>query len=374
MLDDSYAGYAFLGLQAAFRDAGLPGLSLEVSLCMKVISSHPTTEDPDLAERFDRVLGDVVQALEEEGLKYVFIGGIASGGLGRPRTTHDIDIFVMPEESELTLRALEKRGFRTERTDPHWLYKAFKEDILVDVIFKSKGEIYLDSEMYQRITLAEFRGRRLRLVSPEDLVIIKAAAHSELTPSHWHDAIALLSYAALDWKYLLKRARRAPRRILSLLLYAQSNDIWVPNSVIEELYCDLFEASSVRPGHQSRREPTRWSEKLGTTQTAKKEIREQELLRNRKTPSQIKFLNQKWDPHYAMAHLKEQLANDPRLNELDIQVERQENRILLRGEVAQRERREVVEEIAREVLPGVPIENQIQVSRFQGPFSVEEIQ
>jgi len=45
----------------------------------------------------------------------------------------------------------------------------------VDVIFKSKGEIYLDTEMYQRSITAEYHGKRLRLVAPEDLIIIKAS-------------------------------------------------------------------------------------------------------------------------------------------------------------------------------------------------------
>lgn len=199
-----------------------------------------TTEDPDLADRFNRVLGETVQAMEEGAIRYVFIGGIASGGLGRPRSTSDIDLFVVPEDAERALRALGKHGFRTEKTDPSWLYKGFKDDILVDVIFKSKGEIYLDQEMYQRIITAEFHGQRLKLVAPEDLLIIKAVAHSEMTPSHWHDAIALLSHAKIDWDYLIRRARRAPRRILSLLLYAQSNDIGVPNHAIHELYSGIF--------------------------------------------------------------------------------------------------------------------------------------
>src|SRR4051794_31111108 len=107
-----------------------------------------TTEDPDLADRFNSVLGDVVAGLQESSVRYAFIGGIASGGLGRPRSTHDIDLFVPPEDAELTLRALARRGFKTEKTDPTWLYKAYKDNILVDVIFKSKGEIYLDQEMY----------------------------------------------------------------------------------------------------------------------------------------------------------------------------------------------------------------------------------
>src|SRR3954462_14572307 len=115
-----------------------------------------TTDDPELADRFNRVLGDTVEAMDESGIKYLFIGGVASGGLGRPRSTHDIDLFVMPEEADLAIKALEDHGFRVEKTDPTWLYKGFKSGILVDVIFKSKGEIYLDAEMYQKVITAPF--------------------------------------------------------------------------------------------------------------------------------------------------------------------------------------------------------------------------
>jgi hypothetical protein len=105
---------------------------------------------PEVADRFDRALNATVEALEEAKIKYLFIGGIASGGLGRPRTTHDIDVFVRPEDADTALRFLSKRGFKVERTDPNWLYKGYRDGVLVDVIFKSKGEIYLDTEMYQK--------------------------------------------------------------------------------------------------------------------------------------------------------------------------------------------------------------------------------
>jgi predicted nucleotidyltransferase len=322
-----------------------------------------TTEDPDLAERFNRVLGETVEAMEESGIKYVFIGGIASGGLGRPRSTHDIDLFVVPEEAELALRALTKRGFKTEKTDPSWLYKGFKDNILVDVIFKSKGEIYLDTEMYQRMISAEFHGRRLRLVAPEDLLIIKAAAHSELTPSHWHDAIALLSYANIDWQYLIKRARRAPRRILSLLLYAQSNDIWVPNSVIHELYSGIFENI---PRHSGNIKPVQYIKEEKVHAAFHKPGMGQNV-----TPIE-QNAKQKNQP-YVAAHLRERLAEDPRTNEMDIQIEQQGDKILLRGEVQQEDRKEAVEEIARESYPNGTIENQIRVSNYKQPNDAEDI-
>jgi predicted nucleotidyltransferase len=323
-----------------------------------------TTEDPELADRFNRVLGDTVEAMDASGIRYVFIGGIASGGLGRPRSTQDIDLFVMPEDAELVLRALAKNGFRTEKTDPSWLYKGFKENILVDVIFKSKGEIYLDPEMYQRVAIAEFHGRQLRLVAPEDLLIIKAAAHSELTPGHWHDAIALLTHANLDWEYLLRRARRAPRRILSLLLYAQSVDVFVPNGVIHQLYSNVFnDGQSEGMG----RPPAHSHPRLAPAPPAAVPHLVTHSGRAQKNAPEL-------ERTYGIAHLRECLAEDPRTNEMDILIEEAGGKILLRGEVRNDERKRVVEAIARECFPRNIIENQLRIQVITQPPEAEEIQ
>jgi predicted nucleotidyltransferase len=313
-----------------------------------------TTEDPDLAVRFNSVLGDVVEALEETSIRYAFIGGIASGGLGRPRSTHDIDLFVPPEDAELTLRALTRRGFKTEKTDPSWLYKAFKNNILVDVIFRSKGEIYLDQEMHARSITGEFHGRPLRLVAPEDLLIIKAAAHNELCPNHWHDATALLSHASLDWGYLIKRAKRAPRRVLSLLLYAQSNDIWVPNHVIHELFNGVF--GDVYRSEVDRGLPRAPRNLLRPVQQSTAPF----SGRRGVTPTE-----------YALSHLRQCLAEDIRTNELDIQIEQAGDRVLLRGEVTANDRRDAVAQIARECFPNAIVENQIRVLDVSEPAEGE---
>lgn len=316
-----------------------------------------TTENPELNDRFNRVLGETVEALEEAGIRYVFIGGIASGGLGRPRSTHDIDVFVRPEEAELSLRALARKGFRTERTDPVWLYKAFKESILVDVIFKSKGEIYLDSEMLARATSAEFHGRQLRLVAPEDLIIIKALAHSEVTPNHWHDALALLTHATIDWDYLIKRATRAPRRVLSLLLYAQSIDVGVPKQAIDRFYHAIF---GDHPPANPATEPV---PKMPSTSSRPG---------LRVFPSHSPAAG-KGAVRVSIARLREQLAEDPRTNELDIEIEHWEGKILLRGEVNSVERRDAAEQVARETFPECAVENQLRVTNFPEPSETEAV-
>ena len=182
------------------------------------------------------MLADAVRALDRHGIPHAFIGGVASAVHGRPRYTHDVDLFVRPDDAERVLDALGEEGFQTQATDSFWLYKGLKDGVLVDVIFRSKGEIYLDDEMLGRSTEQEFKGVKLRLVAPEDLLLIKAVVHDEKTPRHWYDALGILSRTDLDWEYLTRRARQAPRRILSLLLYAQSNDIAVPDSAVRSLF------------------------------------------------------------------------------------------------------------------------------------------
>ena len=104
----------------------------------------------EMGEAFNRILFAATEALEEQKIPYAMIGGIAAIGLGRPRSTHDIDFFIRPEDAEVTLEALKRHGFDTERTDDRWLYKGFKEQMMVDIIFKSSGDIYFDSEMQER--------------------------------------------------------------------------------------------------------------------------------------------------------------------------------------------------------------------------------
>jgi predicted nucleotidyltransferase len=181
------------------------------------------------------VLGEAVRAIEDEGIAYVFIGGLASVLLGPPSSTNDIDFFVRPEDAERVLEILGDRGFKTKVHDPSWLLKAVKNGVLVDIIFKSTGDIFLDDEMLARGTVGEFKRQRLRIVSPEDLMVMKTLAHGRDT-HYWYDALDLLAHSEMDWDYVLRRARHGPRRMLSLLVYAQSEDLAVPNSAIQKLF------------------------------------------------------------------------------------------------------------------------------------------
>src|SRR5947209_14737221 len=102
------------------------------------------------------------------------------------------------------------------------------------------GGIYLDDEMLSRSVERDYDGLRLRIPSPEDQIVIKAIVHSEETSRHWFDALAILGRAELDWDYLLHRGRVGARRLLALLIYAQSSDLLVPTRVIRRLYEEIY--------------------------------------------------------------------------------------------------------------------------------------
>jgi predicted nucleotidyltransferase len=186
-------------------------------------------------ERFLSVLDRLTATLDAAGFRFAFIGGIASTVHGRPRPTLDLDVLVRPQDTQDVMGALAEAGFVTQATFPHWLLKARAEGVVVDVIFCSTGDLYLDEEMGSRIRRRKFAGRSIPVVPPEDLVVMKALAHSEETPRYWYDGLSVLARGELDWDYLLLRARHGPRRMLSFLLFARSTGLVVPYSALAAL-------------------------------------------------------------------------------------------------------------------------------------------
>jgi hypothetical protein len=174
-------------------------------------------------------------ALDGAGVPYLFMGGIASMVHGRTSWTHDLDVFIRRGDEPAAVEALVEAGYRPDPTPSTWLSKLWMGDVFLDVIYSSTGPVEMDDAMLERGERAEVWGRKVPVLGPEDLVVTKALAHGEGTAHYWWDALAIIAKCQLDWDYLLMRARRGPRRMLSLLLYAQSIDLAVPDPVIRRL-------------------------------------------------------------------------------------------------------------------------------------------
>ena len=78
-------------------------------------------------------------------------------------------------------------------------------------------------------------------------------------------------------------------------------------------------------------------------------------------------------PHYLVQRIREALAHDERVSELELQVKVVGSRVILGGTVTTDERRGAVEEVVREVVPGCEVRNEITVGSYGEPTDVEKI-
>jgi len=194
---------------------------------------------PELTDFLD-TLDRSVKTLGSAGIPFGAIGGIAAVVWGRPRwdpESADIDLMVRPQDAGAARAALVEEGFEDVPTaDDHWLRRVRRGDIGVDVIFRAAGDVYLDDDMLDRVVERDFEGVTVPVVSAEDTVVMKALAFGEQTPTYWAEALSIIARCDLDWDRLLRRARHGRHRVLSLLVYAQSQDLAVPGSAVRALF------------------------------------------------------------------------------------------------------------------------------------------
>lgn len=318
----------------------------ETAQCEQDFHDHNLTN----LESLERILFEAIDILEKSDIPYALIGGVAVKSLGRPRVTHDIDLFVRPDDAEKVLEVLEKKGFTTQKRDPFWLFKAWKGNILVDVIFKSSGDIYFDEEVRSHVRRMPYLGHYLNAISPEDFLVIKAAAHQEHNPHHWHDALAVLKQGNLDWEYLLKRAKHAPRRILALLIYGQSNDIAVPNETIRRLYKTVFESPAYIPETVVHPYARPFPHEMPATSEDGRE-----------------------SPIYTKGRIMEALTTDERIAEHDIKVYISDKTITAKGEVFTDEQKQAVMEVVQRIAPDFEFKDHVDVRVLKAPEGSEAI-
>jgi osmotically-inducible protein OsmY len=76
---------------------------------------------------------------------------------------------------------------------------------------------------------------------------------------------------------------------------------------------------------------------------------------------------------YLVQRIREALAGDSRVRELEIDVRIRGNKMFLKGSVPTAERREAITSIAREVLPDHDIHNEIVVADLSEQPGVERL-
>ncbi|MHC4855737.1 MAG: nucleotidyltransferase [Planctomycetota bacterium] len=130
-------------------------------------------------------LQDVFKSFQQNDVKYVVIGGVASVLYGVPRVTFDLDILIeaSAENAQKLLNALAEAGFGTAAlTNPDDVVSheitVFNDKVRIDVQTSTPGITF--DEVWLRRNTINYHGQDFFILSKQDLIASKRACKREV--------------------------------------------------------------------------------------------------------------------------------------------------------------------------------------------------
>ena len=165
-----------------------------------------------------------IGATRQTGVPFVLGGAFGLAGYtGRWRNTKDLDFFVLPSDKDRVIEALTRIGFvdyyPTLAYDRGWIYRAVRDDVLVDTIWQTPNRrAVVDEHWFQRARQVTLRDEQLKVLPAEELLAIKLYI-VQRDRCDWPDLINLL-YATcheLDWAHVIERLQAETALLAGLL-------------------------------------------------------------------------------------------------------------------------------------------------------------
>jgi len=130
------------------------------------------------SERLRGALKKSASALKADAVPFALAGSYALWVHGAPESTHDVDLVVDEATVEQAVKSLTAAGFRIERPPEDWLFKAYIDDAMVDVLHRLNG-VPVSAPWLDRAEPAEVLGLRIPVLAPTDVIATKLKALSE---------------------------------------------------------------------------------------------------------------------------------------------------------------------------------------------------
>jgi hypothetical protein len=155
-----------------------------------------------------------LRAAQRLGIDFAIGGGLATSFYtGHWRNSKDLDIYLLPEDRESMIAAVNAIGMADHYGhapyDRSWIYRAHKNGVIIDLIWAmANGTGDVDRGWLRDGAVAVLRGEEIRLVAAEELFWSKAHV-MQRDRCDWPDLMNLLYTAgpAFDWRRLLARCR-----------------------------------------------------------------------------------------------------------------------------------------------------------------------
>jgi predicted nucleotidyltransferase len=152
----------------------------------------------------------VMDILKENQIDYALMGGLAFSLLIEPRATMDIDLVIMAKEIEMK-NLIRKFEFKFKSIIPHEKPMIFNKIKIWRIVCKTNNHesiidfILADSEylknVLKRSIVINFKGYNLKIISLEDLIILKSISGGDQDKADLQK-ISLISSEQIDLKYI----------------------------------------------------------------------------------------------------------------------------------------------------------------------------
>lgn len=159
-------------------------------------------------------------ALGKAEIPYALCGTYAAWARGAPEPLHDADFVIREEDVERARDALEQAGLELKDPAEDWLFKAYNDGQLIDILFRMVGEP-VEMDVFERCDTLEVLAVRMPVLSATDLMDTKLRVLHE----HYCDYARLLPVARalreqVDWDMVRRVCADNPfaRNFLNLLV------------------------------------------------------------------------------------------------------------------------------------------------------------
>lgn len=150
-----------------------------------------------------------LDTLNAADVRYVVAGAYAIyEHTGIYRQTKDLDLFFQPTDVLPAAHALKDAGFDLQLEQGHWLAKAFKDQIMIDLIYgMGNGVSFIDAGWHEHAHGGTLAGAPVKIAPVEELIWHRLFIHER----HRQDMSDILHLIltqgdTLDWDRLVKRA------------------------------------------------------------------------------------------------------------------------------------------------------------------------
>lgn len=158
------------------------------------------------------VFTEAVELARNGGVEFLLGGAMALATFtGRWRNTKDIDLIVRRDDAGRLIEALTAAGFEDyferEAYDRTWIFRGFKNGVVLDLIWELPNHrVLVDEVFFQSAQPVQLRGKIYRALGIEELVRVKLYV-LQRSRCDWVDVLNLLASSVEDvnWDRLMER-------------------------------------------------------------------------------------------------------------------------------------------------------------------------